>query len=375
MSNKAKYTDCVKCAFAPFVKASGRSDIKDKLKATPPPFAIRNEQFKKFGKLRSGDFMPLILPNGGFFFPFYIGDTRCFAFSSFVDDISINNALDNWLNENEAVIEFVDQSTFLFLSYFAQGYYTLLPEFQNRLRADEILSIAEFSGYAGHSIDDIILYYSPTYIISLPTDSLLIDADPFIVATDLLCIVPSFPSQIIDNEFSDEIHALLSFPSINVENLFLALTATRWRYAYLEIFRVLESILHVPWVIDLMKDLGNTSPLPEVYILLRKSLSWREMKGDSIERIFASMNSDSDLILEEHRIDIFYDLMSKDDFDRRNIGRRIYKIRNQLVHPEDYSDGSKLDIKENEFRLLSIYLAKILRKIYTTYDPMMRRPL
>lgn len=59
--------------------------------------------------------------------------------------------------------------------------------------------------------------------------------------------------------------------------------------------------------------------------------------------------------------------------DRSAIGRRIYKIRNQLVHPEDYTDRSVLNTPESEFRLLSTYLCAIALRIYSDFDPILRK--
>ena len=114
--SKVDWRDCVARAFEPLIKASGRVDLGPKLKVLPPTSAERTDQFQKFASMKATDFPPLFLPNGGFFFPFFIEDTKCFAFSSFLDDTDLNASLDPWLSQNDSVIDFVDQSTFLFLS-------------------------------------------------------------------------------------------------------------------------------------------------------------------------------------------------------------------------------------------------------------------
>ena len=83
------------------------------------------------------------------------------------------------------------------------------------------------NSYEGHSVDDLIGYYRPTYILSLPPDSVLTDADPYTIAAELLAMVPSLRSPIIDDDFSTRVHQLLSIPSVSPENIFLSLTATR----------------------------------------------------------------------------------------------------------------------------------------------------
>ena len=367
------WRDCVDRAFGPLIKASGRSGLSlKKLKVLPPPEDERSAQFERFSSMKATDFRPLFLPNGGFFFPFFIGTTKSFAFSSFLDDADLNASLDAWLKENDAVVEFVDQSAFLFLSYYTSSFYSLRPEYQNRRASSEIVDAAVDNSYEGHSVDDLIGYYRPTYILSLPPDSVLTDADPYTIAAELLAMVPSLRSPIIDDDFSTRVHQLLSIPSVSPENIFLSLTATRWRYAFLELFKIIESVLYVPWVDDLLSELSIDARIKLAYSALRSRLDWREGKGRSIKRVFAALAATAELQRLEGLSRSFKDLDITQDERRAAIGQRVYKIRNQLVHPEDYTDRSVLNTSEDEFRILSIYLSEVATMIYEKYDGLLR---
>jgi hypothetical protein len=365
------YKDCVEKAFEPLLRASGRPDLSARLQVIPPNEEERAAQFKKFGSMRPGE-APLFLPNGGFFFSFKIEDTQCFAFSSFLDEADLIESLRGWLQSNDAVLEPIDQATFLFLSYHTTKYYALRPEYQNRRVSLEIIGLAEQSGYEGHDVDDLIAYYRPAYVVSVPSDSIFYDIDIYVVATEMLASVSNLRSPIVDDEFALLIHGLLSLPSIKPENLFLCLTSTRWRYAYLELFRLIESTLYVPWILDLIGDISSTMRAPLLYTALRKNIDWREVKGRSIERVFQDVRDDGELSSLEARIQAFKDVLSSKEPTRAAIGRRVYKIRNQLVHPEDYVDASLLDVSEGQFRDLSVYLCHVVRGIYANYDTQMR---
>lgn len=367
------YKVCVRRAFEPLVKASGRSDLSEKLKILPPPKEEKEAQFEKFGSMRTSGHLPLFLPNGGFFFPFFINKTQCYAFSSFLDGHDLEYCLRDWIKDNDATLDLIDQPTFLFLCYYVYNYYSLRSEFQSTRASDEQIAIAEHSDYVGHNIDDLILLFRPTYIVSVPDNSLLSGSDPYVAAAELLSMVDGLRSPIIDREFATTLVELLSFPSVNAENLFLCLTATRWRYVYLELFRIIESALFVPWIVELNQAVGSSLEIPVLYAELRKGLEWRESKGRSIEKVFSEIATDQAIMEVELRIKSFLDIVSNENYNRSAIGRRIYKIRNQLVHPEDYTDGSVLEVTEQEFRDLSLYLCDVISRIYNVYDQVLNR--
>jgi hypothetical protein len=173
-------------------------------------------------------------------------------------------------------------------------------------------------------------------------------------------------SPIIDQESAALLHTLLGNPFISSEGIYLALTATKWRYAYMEVFRLLESVLHVPWMLDLKSALESEVDVPTLYGSLRDKLAWKESKGDSIRRVFRSLNGQTDLEEMEASIGAFKGIpFDSAEFCRSSVGSRIYKIRNQLVHPEDFTDGSKLDVSEDDFQKLTSYLAAVVGMVFS----------
>lgn len=369
---RLRFENCVSKAFEPLIRASGRHDLSDRLRVQPPPESERRQQFQKFASLRDDKFSPLFLPNGGFFFPFHIEDTQCFAFSSFLDETDLGQSLSKWLEQHDATIEKIDQATFLFLAYHASNFYALRPEFQSRRESDEIVGLAEFPSYEGHNVSDLIGYFRPTYVITVPRDSLLEGIDPYVVATEILSLVPNLRPPIIDEIFSQRVYHLLSIPSVQAESLFLTLNSTRWRYVYLELFRIVEATLYLPWVLDLKAVAPSAMGAPDLYKSLRDKLDWREIKGKSIKRIFSELDSSLELREWEELCESFRFLDKTTTGYRASVAEKIYKIRNQLVHPQDFTDGSTLTISEDEFRRLCIYLCEVIRIVYARYDLYLR---
>lgn len=367
---KLGYQPCVARAFEPLIKASGRSDLANQLRALPPESSVRNDQFARFASLRSTPFPPLFLPNGGFLFPFFEGHSKCFAFSSFLDEIDLERSIAHWLRANDAILDNVNQSRFLFLAYYAADYFALRPEAQVRRSAEAILELVDDPDYKGHNVDDLIRSYRPVYIVSLPSDSILSDADPFSVGAELISMISELRSPIIDQDFAEEANRLLGFRSIRAESVFLALISTRWRYTYLEIFRIIESALYVPWIKDMMNEVGGSLSMQAFYTVTRKKLEWRETKGKSIERLFALLADGVSASRAEAICPAIAQFSGTEKFSK--IGAQIYKIRNQLVHPEDFTDQSILEVTEDEFRALSIYLVRAARRVYHEYDDLIQ---
>ncbi|MDQ0565497.1 hypothetical protein GRI55_06860 [Erythrobacter citreus] len=362
---KLSFRDCIPWVFAPLIDASRRTDLVDTLRLVPPPKEVRNEQFARFGSLKRPDSTAIPLPNGGFFLRFQQANQTSFAFSSYIDDIDRDPDLDFWLAENEAVIENLDQALFLYLAKFAHPHFSIRPRFKSRAEARNIVEIAEANSYEGHNADDLIEVYRPTFVVTLPKDSLLEDVDDYTLCSELSSMISDLRSPIIDQTFAGKVHLLLGNHLVSSESIYLVLTSTRWRYAFMELFRILETTLHVPWLLDLTKDLSIGGSLVDLYRNLREKLSWKEAKGNSVERVFRDLNGDEDLLRFEKTVSVFAGIdLDAEEFCRSSIGRKIWKTRNQLVHPEDFTDGSKLEVSEDQFRALSNYLIEVIAKIF-----------
>lgn len=370
---KLNYLDCVARAFEPLVQAGNRVDLAPKLKALPPPSYEKADQFSKFSGMKDIGFPPLFLPSGGFFFPYNLKQNRCFAFSSFIESEQLNENLGGWLLENEFSLDRIDQAEFLFLSYHSNGYFALRPEYQSKFGANEILGVADYPDYLGHDLEQIIGCFRPTFVVSVPFDHILSSIDPYVMASEILSLVPGLRSPLIDEYFANIIHNILEIPSVSAQSVFLCLTAARWRYVYLELFRILESTLHVPWMLDLSASLPTGRKISDIYVSVRGSLEWREAKGRSLERVFAVVDTnDFELIRSEANCISLSGLDAEKKYKNGTCSERIYKIRNQLVHPQDFTDGSKISISEIEFRNLSIYLCNVIRLVYREYDGYLR---
>lgn len=365
------YKQCVAKAFAPLVEVSRLPDISGNLTTQKLSTEDAEVQFPKFNSLRVTDSEPLFLPNGGFFYPFSTMDSVAIAISLHEDLEDLENMLDPFLESNSASIEPMDASSFLFLSYYAHEYMRLRQFFNKQLTAENVINIVD-ENYIGHDIYDLISYYQPVYIIYIPKESAITMANQYALAVEILNLLPSLRPAIIDQEFSEVISKLISYPCIDSEKIFLSLVSTRWRYIFLELYRCLEALLYVPWMQDIQQHMPTSIPLRDLYQKIRHSLNWREHKSVSFERIFDLFEHNLELCVHEKKVDIFFDLTNSEEFKRRWIGKRINKIRNQLVHHEDSDDQSILSVTEAQFRSMSLYLAVFIGIFCEEYDSKLR---
>lgn len=365
------YKDCVARAFSPLVEAARREELAGHLTTQRLSVEDSEVQFPKFGSLRTTDAEPLFLPNGGFLYPFLTNDSLAIAISLYEDIEELENSLRPFLEENQGYIEEMDASSFLFLSYHAHDYMRLRQAFQKQLAAENVINVID-DNYKGHDIYDLMSYYQPVYVIYIPTESAITMANQYSIAVEVINLLPSLRPAIIDQQFSDSAYKLISYPCIDSEKIFLSLVSTRWRYVFLELYRCLEALLYVPWMTAIQRTIPTSMPLRDLYSSIRNSLNWREHKSSSFEMIFDLFKDRTDLDAHERNIEIFFDLTNSEGFQRRQIGKRINKIRNQLVHHEDSDDRSILDVSESQFRLISLYLAIFIGEFCEEYDSKLR---
>lgn len=361
------HTKMAERAFLPLCEAAERTDLLDKLRTADLNEDRQSEQFAKLKRLQADGIPPIFLPNGGFLYPFNEGEQRCLALACDDEIETLTDILDDWLVSNGAFLDKLDESTFLFLAYYTFRYYRIRSQYENKAEAQEVLDIVD-DDYDGHDIGYLINYYRPVSIIKVAPDSLLSDCNIYALSAELLCKHRRLRSLVIDDDFADSIYELIGLPDVDSEKIFQTLTATRWRHAFLELYRCLESLFTLPRILELRNEIAPNSTLSEIKSAVRRSLNWREQEKNSIEEIFSSLDSDRSLDSIESQVPAFKDLLSREKFKRKSIGRRIYKIRNSLVHHEDYESGSDFQYDDEEYRYLAMYLVSCLPRIIRKFD-------
>jgi hypothetical protein len=361
------YKVCVRSIFQPLATAAGRLDLLDKLTTLPVPDDRRKEQYARFKSFKIDGSDVVYLPNGGFAALYVHHAGRYVAISTAGLIRQDEETLTNWASSHEFEPEELDECTFMCLAHHLKGYFRLADEYRSK---DEALNVIDVIApdYQGHAFDRLYSYYRPVFLFRIPADSTFFSAGVFTITTDLCCNNPALRSPIIDDELVAPLTDLSAMPAIAAENLFQALTASHFRHAFLELYRCIESIFYLPWMLDLKAASKIHTRAVDLKQTCRTSLNWREKEEPSMERIFGLLPGDKQLDETEDAIELIKDLKNADEFERSQLGKRLYAIRNGMVHHEDYERPNQYRPNDQQWRFLALYLALALVRIVRSHE-------
>jgi hypothetical protein len=361
------YRKYVTSVFEPLARAASRPDLLAKLSTAAVENDRKKEQFSYFKSLKIDSSNIVYLPNGGFAAIFDREDGRFFAVSSAGLNATEEESLITWgasigLDQTD-----LDESIFIFLAHELKGYYRLGDRFRAPEEALNAIDIIN-DEYAGHRYDDLYSFYRPLFLFRIPVENALIDADIFALASAMCVENSPVRSQILDDNVNNALSDLRVFPSVNQESIFQALTSSQWRHVFLEIYRCMESIFYLPWILDLKRSGGMVGRAYDLKYSCRTSLLWREKERPSMEKLFALFAVDAELDAVEDEIEVFRELKRGDNFSRPMLGSRIYTIRNGLVHHEDYEEPNAFRLDDAQWKAVSLYLALALKRILQLHE-------
>lgn len=365
--SRLSYKTCVRSIFEPLALAAGRMDLLETLNTQPVASNRKHEQFRRLASLRIDTSDAVYLPSGGFVALYCHCGGRYLAVSSSALVADDENKLLEWASQREIEQDIFDESTFLGFAHFLKGYYKTVDRFRIKADATDVIDVVDVN-YLGHNIDDLISYYRPVHVFKLPDDNPLQDHDIFDIASDVCCSVSSLRSVMVDEELSGAIDKLRLYSSVPNENLYQALTASHYRHVFLEVYRCLEAIFFLPWLLEFKKHGQIQARAVDLKLVCRSALLWREKEKPSIEQVFGLVSGDAILDSLESSIELFADIKNSDSFSRHQIGGRVYAIRNGLVHHEDYEQPNQYKPNNVQWRLLSLYVATILERIIRIYQ-------
>lgn len=142
------------------------------------------------------------------------------------------------------------------------------------------------------------------------------------------------------------------------ENILSSSVSYCWRYCFLDIYRCLEPKFTYPCIKKLKTELSLTHSSDVIDNSLYDILGWRVKEEGAMVDLFDSL---SDTLKKE------FENIKKDD-EADTIGKRIYKLRNSIVH--HYSVESNIeDIRTPlEWDNLICIMLKAIKEIYTIYS-------
>lgn len=366
MANR-DYKVFVRSVFEPLANAAGRPELVEKLNTEPVPDDRKDAQFERFKSFKVDQSDVVYLPNGGFAAIYRHSGGRYLGVSSAGLISQDETNILQWAVEQGLEQEMFDECTFLCFAHYLKGYYRLADQFRAPEEALNVIDVVG-EGYTGHAFSDLFLYYRPVFVLRIPEDSSYFTTDIFGIAAELCCKNEALRSAIVDDELATVLLSLIGSSPVPNENLFQAVTASHFRHAFLELYRCLESIFYLPWMIELQTAGAIRTRAFELKQTCRVTLQWREKELPSMEKLFTLFPETELVRTLEDRIEHFKELKSGDDFTRIQLGKRLYTIRNGMVHHEDYKEPNQYKPNDVQWRHLSLYVAHVLLAITSKYE-------
>jgi hypothetical protein len=349
--------------FSEIADAAGRHDLIGKLRTVDLPPDRKDEQYAKLGQLRRFGTGPLQLVNSRFIGRFRDDNRIYLCVQTEGVNLEALDALEADLGEYDVDPTILDESTFLFLAHDFRPFYRVKPRFLQKDEADEVIAIGSDPSYSGHQIDDAVNFFERVSIFTISSDSLLATCGEWFIAAHIAAVAPIFRTGLISQDRVSDFRLLQGLGNVNPENIYYALTSIHWKQVFLEIYKCIEALYYLPWVLTLKNKYGYSETGLTIARQLREGLRWREKEVESIEALFGLL--DERLVKNSGlaKTGPFAD-MNFTTSKASAIGRRIYKIRNVQVHQEDYDDPSPLEISPECWPVVVQYMIVVAVRLY-----------
>ena len=352
--------------FGDLLAAANRLELAGKVKTAPLPKDREREQFEKLPRLKSHGGEALHLIGSRFLARYRDGNTIYLCVQTEGVNAAGDRALETVLEEYGAEPALLDESTFLFLALRFKGYFRPPARALEVNSARNVIDLALDKQYEGHDIDDLVNIFSRISIFSFDRDCILANCNEWWLASLIATSDRQFRSDLLSEDITADIGALIHLGNVNPENVYYALTSMHWKHCFLELYKSIESLHYLPWMNNLKSAVGITERGYALSRKIRSSLAWREKEDNSMKALFEMISDgtarDARLCATKTFSDFEISSVSKSA-----IGRRIYKIRNTLVHQEDYEDPSPLIFTSACWPVIVSYLAAIIAELYANF--------
>lgn len=243
---------------------------------------------------------------------------------------------------------------------------------------ENILSQQEDSMYEGHSVEDLLNCIESFCIFRIDSNSAFKvnsnndDDNKKTAGVEIAYYICSHMSKYVRLPISGLMpryrELLSSSYKLFKENIFLSLTSTHFKHAFLELYRCIEMLYSLPKAINLKKAIGFKSTAYELSKHCYKELVWKSKELDSIKAIFNLVDAsifDSSGISKASfasQSNWTFDNQENAKASIEKIAERIYLIRNQLVHQFDVD--AETAITQSDWILLISLLSNVIEHSY-----------
>ncbi|MCY1744277.1 hypothetical protein [Ensifer sp. SL37] len=363
-----KFMDYCRAIFAPFIQLADLPSEPPKLKTAPLGTEALEYQGPILNSLHALG-KPVLLGGNSFLLRARTDDNIYFYINT--DGLSVDETfrLHEFMGDMQA--EKVDplECHFMFVSLNMSGTYRIKKDFRRKDYARDMISAANISNYDGHDINTMMEMFEEYAIYRTDIDKEYLANNNWYLPTKIALNHECYRSQVASERICLALSKLSDLVVDDLENIYNALTSTHLSQMYLEIYRYLENLFALPWGVEIKRSLGVAAPAVVIALECRKSLQWKAREDDSIRALFALAGLEELLAAGANKVKNFSDILGSEEKEdkSRTIGRRIYKIRNMLVHKEDFDDKAPLDLKEAIDEDIICFMVNICTHLYGNF--------
>jgi hypothetical protein len=361
----------MKAAFEPIIDCAAVDLTKYHLKTEHLEGHELYQQAEVLRKLKAED-KAVILCGGSPYLKAKSGDDENLYFIG-IDSLSKDEEiyLDEIMGDIGGTREDFLPCHFLFCRFYLSDLYRIKSQYRRKDYCRDILSVSEGKDYAGHQFHSLIDLFQKIAIYKFNSDNINHQDNFWSLPVYIALQMRSLRSDIVTDALTDRIGNLSDHLNGDLENIYNALTSTHYTQIFLEIYRYFENIFALPWGITIKQFFNLSDSALPIALDCRRQLRWRAREEDSIRALFTMVGYNTLESLGVQDIAMFKDVTESDTIASEkaaSIGRKIYKIRNILVHKEDFEDNMPLNPREViDERLLS-FCCDVAAEIYSRFQ-------
>lgn len=359
--------DYIDAIFSEIIAAARREDLRPLLKTCPPPEEVREDTYRRLKLIKPHGGPALRLSTGGFVARQTVGDELLVIVSSGQLNGDERNSLDDLMIQEGGEPGVLDIASFCNLAFQAGSLYRIKTEFRSQEAAEDQIDLSSLEGgYQGHELATVMSWFEDVSVYKYDRTSRFYDARSSLIAAILGGAIPAFRSPLMDDTLAAKLLALANLPNVNPENVYLALTSQHWKHAFIEVYRLVEALYYLPWVLDLRAANSTTQSGLSMARQCRSFLEWREREEPSIRKLFGLL-PDTVVIRPDLTNSSPFSDIAPAEITSGIVAERIYKVRNQLIHQEDYEERSRLNIDDDFWPVSLDFMIDISMRLYATY--------
>ena len=224
------------------------------------------------------------------------------------------------------------------------------------------------SDYTGHDFNELKRLFPAIYLYQIDENIYGGDINSI---EQMSCIFLTYNREYLRLPYNEETLICfrtllyLNYKDLRYENIFQALTATNFKYSFLDIYRLIEMLYQLCYMIDIEKRITGV----DKFLLLEtidSSLSWKPNERNTLLKIFNSISVSKRPIITKKLPNIIKRTTNQTIANNDALWSWIYDLRCNIVHLKTYH--SNIKISNRDWDLIIHGLLEVIIAAYELYD-------